>query len=139
METRRNSAPDTPSIPTHILNRMLRDSPSLRRTLWRWDGPVYQQYNTFAARRNSFPIQWHNDGNRPSPDDLSAAGFFHNGRPGETLCFHCGGGLKDWIRTDDPWYEHNNWFPHCVFITFCTRQGIYAENTSVQSCNIIDK
>jgi len=28
------------------------------------------------------------------------------GSQNRTVCFHCGGGLKDWLPTDDPWKEH---------------------------------
>jgi len=35
-----------------------------------------------------------------------------------TLCFHCGGELKDWLRTDDTWTEHAAWFPLCVYVRY---------------------
>lgn len=37
--------------------------------------------------------------------------------PGDTVkCFFCGGGLKDWRQTDDPWIEHARWFPRCGYV-----------------------
>ncbi|GBP17678.1 E3 ubiquitin-protein ligase IAP-3 [Eumeta japonica] len=30
------------------------------------------------------------------PEDLADAGFFYTGRSDKTLCFYCGGGLRDW-------------------------------------------
>jgi len=35
-----------------------------------------------------------------------------------TLCFHCGGVLKDWLPTDDPWEEYAAWFPLCVYVRY---------------------
>jgi len=31
-------------------------------------------------------------------------------------CFQCGGGFKNWKQDDDPWLEHQRWFPRCPFI-----------------------
>ncbi|GLH01933.1 Apoptosis 1 inhibitor [Gryllus bimaculatus] len=39
-----------------------------------------------------------------------------NGKSDKTVCFHCGGGLKDWEETDDPWVEHAKWFPKCSYV-----------------------
>jgi hypothetical protein len=38
------------------------------------------------------------------------------GKGDQTVCFHCGGGLKDWEETDDPWVEHAVWFPKCMYL-----------------------
>ena len=35
-----------------------------------------------------------------------------------TVCFFCGGGLMDWLESDDPWTEHAKWFPFCVYVRF---------------------
>lgn len=40
------------------------------------------------------------------------------GRGDTTKCFHYGGGLQDWRRTDDPWTEHALWFPYCVYVRY---------------------
>ncbi|KAG8229321.1 hypothetical protein J437_LFUL007129 [Ladona fulva] len=34
----------------------------------------------------------------------------------QTICFHCGGGLKDWEDDDVPWVEHAKWFSKCHFL-----------------------
>lgn len=47
---------------------------------------------------------------------LSEAGFFHTGQSDQTVCFSCGGGLKDWVDDDDPWLEHARWFSKCNFL-----------------------
>jgi E3 ubiquitin-protein ligase XIAP len=35
-----------------------------------------------------------------------------------TVCFHCGGFLKNWEESDEPWKEHSVWFPNCVYICY---------------------
>lgn len=44
-------------------------------------------------------------------DSLLCAGSRDNVR-----CFHCDGGLCNWVPEDDPWIEHARWFPYCVFL-----------------------
>ena len=31
-------------------------------------------------------------------------------------CFHCDGGLRNWVPGDDPWAEHARWFNRCGFL-----------------------
>jgi len=31
-------------------------------------------------------------------------------------CFQCGGGFRNWKQDDDPWVEHQRWFPRCPFV-----------------------
>ena len=31
-------------------------------------------------------------------------------------CFHCDGGLRNWVPGDDPWTEHARWFGRCGFL-----------------------
>lgn len=38
------------------------------------------------------------------------------GKGDQTICFHCGGGLKDWEESDEPWVEHARWFSKCNFV-----------------------
>lgn len=72
-------------------------------------------------------------------ESLSEAGFFYHGQSyciifyffslwsiGKnlifagsddcTICFHCGGGLREWKESEDPWIEHAYWFPRCGFV-----------------------
>lgn len=37
-------------------------------------------------------------------------------------CFFCGGGLKNWEASDNPWIEHVRWFPRCAYIRQCQGQ-----------------
>jgi len=83
-----------------------------------WDGPKYTTYNTSDARLRSFVINdWPHD-LQPSPNALSEAGFFYTRKDDRTICFHCGGGLRDWLQTDDAWAQHAAWFPFCVFVRY---------------------
>ncbi|XP_050306387.1 baculoviral IAP repeat-containing protein 7 isoform X2 [Anthonomus grandis grandis] len=53
---------------------------------------------------------------KQTPKDLADAGFFYIGVGDQTICFHCGGGLKDWEANDSPWEEHALWFPKCSYL-----------------------
>ncbi|XP_026475559.1 death-associated inhibitor of apoptosis 1-like [Ctenocephalides felis] len=77
-------------------------------------GPEYPQYATEAARLRSYS-QWPSS-LKQRPGELSEAGFFYTGHEDRTLCFHCGGGLKDWEPEDAPWEQHARWFPTCVYV-----------------------
>lgn len=33
-----------------------------------------------------------------------------------TLCYHCGGGLKEWEKNDDPWTQHALHFKFCPYL-----------------------
>lgn len=50
------------------------------------------------------------------PKELAEAGFFYTGKSDQTVCFQCGGGLKDWENNDQPWQQHAKWFPQCPFV-----------------------
>ena len=47
-----------------------------------------------------------------------------------TKCFHCGGRLNNWRRTDDAWWEHAFWFPYCVYVRYIKGEFI----RSVRRC-----
>lgn len=38
------------------------------------------------------------------------------GKGDKTVCFQCGGGLKDWEENDDPWKEHARYFSKCTYL-----------------------
>lgn len=50
------------------------------------------------------------------PGALCDAGFYYTGKGDKTVCFQCGGGLKDWEENDDPWKEHARYFPKCTYL-----------------------
>ncbi|XP_034232548.1 inhibitor of apoptosis protein-like [Thrips palmi] len=76
--------------------------------------PAHPSYITLEARLESFE-SW------PSalklrPQELADAGFFYTGLGDKTICFQCGGGLKDWAETDEPWREHALYFSNCGYL-----------------------
>lgn len=50
------------------------------------------------------------------PQELAEAGFYYTGKSDHTLCFFCGGGLKNWVHDDDPWEQHALWFSKCNYL-----------------------
>lgn len=76
--------------------------------------PSFPDFATIDARLRSYdtwPISL-----KLKPKVLSEAGFFYTGKGDQTICYHCGGGLKDWEETDEPWVEHARWFSKCPFV-----------------------
>ena len=133
-----------PMTPESI-NGILCEEYIMDRATNRWDGPAYLSYTSRTGRLRSY-VNWPHACSNLSPAALSEAGFFHSGkrrqafsysmillnciryttlfnltftgRGDESVCFHCGGGLRFWQRTDDPWKEHALWFPYCVFLRY---------------------
>ncbi|CAH1181770.1 unnamed protein product [Phyllotreta striolata] len=77
-------------------------------------GPHNQDKITYESRLATFQNWPRSMKQRPS--DLAEAGFYYTGIGDQTLCFHCGGGLKDWEENDNPWEQHALWFSKCVFV-----------------------
>lgn len=77
-------------------------------------GPAYPEKFSFDSRLKTFSV-WPKS-IKQTPHNLAEAGFFYVGVGDQTLCFHCGGGLKDWEENDDPWEEHALWFPKCTYL-----------------------
>ncbi|XP_033739743.1 baculoviral IAP repeat-containing protein 3-like isoform X2 [Pecten maximus] len=50
------------------------------------------------------------------PRVLAASGFYYKGRGDIVQCFCCGGIVRQWLDTDDPWLEHMKHFPTCFHI-----------------------
>lgn len=78
-------------------------------------GPVYPNYSTKESRVRTFK-GWLKS-MRQVPDELAEAGFFYTGKGDQTVCFSCGGGLKYWDQSDDPWEQHAKWFSKCSFVS----------------------
>ncbi|NXL41511.1 XIAP ligase, partial [Podilymbus podiceps] len=49
-------------------------------------------------------------------EQLAEAGFYSIGNGDHVVCFHCGGGLQEWEKNEDPWNQHAKWFPGCRFV-----------------------
>ncbi|XP_077257627.1 death-associated inhibitor of apoptosis 1-like isoform X1 [Temnothorax americanus] len=81
-------------------------------------GSKQPTYASYERRLHSFAT-WP-DTMCQRKEDLAAAGFFYLSglyeQSDETMCFYCGGCLKNWEPTDDPVEEHVKWFPECKFI-----------------------
>lgn len=78
------------------------------------DRPRYPSYADLAVRISSY-TDWPADMTQ-TPHDLALAGFFYVGNDDYTRCFFCGGGLRNWEASDDPWFEHARWFKECAFV-----------------------
>lgn len=60
--------------------------------------PTYPQYRNLHNRLLSFG-EWPRS-MKQKPAELADAGFFYTGKGDQTICYCCGGGLKDWeVRT----------------------------------------
>ncbi|KAK2574830.1 hypothetical protein KPH14_013092, partial [Odynerus spinipes] len=76
--------------------------------------PVYPDFVSYDVRLSSFDV-WPKSISQ-SKERLAHAGFFYTGKSDQTLCHHCGAGLKDWEVDDDPWVEHAKWKPDCFYL-----------------------
>lgn len=94
-------------------------------------GPEYPQYATEGARLRSYS-QWPSS-LKQRPNELSEAGFFYTGHGDRTLCFHCGGGLKDWEPEDAPWEQHARWFPKCIYVQLIKGKEFISKVTSTMT------
>ncbi|KAL0275463.1 UNVERIFIED_CONTAM: hypothetical protein PYX00_003299 [Menopon gallinae] len=77
-------------------------------------GPAMPRYSTYESRLKTFE-RWPAD-HGLRPEALAEAGFYYLQYHDKTMCFHCGGGLKNWEADDDPWVEHARWFDKCGFV-----------------------
>ncbi|KAL1492133.1 hypothetical protein ABEB36_012621 [Hypothenemus hampei] len=105
MEVMRNSVPEDEVGPGNSGTR-------------RGKGPAHPDKVTFNIRLNTFlnpSASWPRS-MKQKPRDLAEAGFFYVGKGDQAVCFCCGGGLKDWEETDDPWEQHALWFPKCQYL-----------------------
>jgi len=47
---------------------------------------------------------------------MSQAGLYYLGERDRVKCWYCNGGLQNWARFDNPWFEHAKWFPTCEYL-----------------------
>ena len=74
-----------------------------------------------------------------TPKELAEAGFFYTGRADKVVCYQCGGGLNQWTTSDNPWVEHEKFFPNCSYISLIQPKKLYqypVEQTGVQVQNM---
>jgi len=122
MELRPNSGPEQGSM----MNQSLMTVAEMQKHgINQCRPPQHPSYNTYEARLWSYE-SWPRS-LKQKPDKLSEAGFYYTGKGDQTMCFHCGGGLRDWEETDDPWVEHAAWFPKCMHVVLIKGQAFIEE------------
>ena len=77
--------------------------------------PKAPEFSTLESRQRSFLHECWNPAVQ-DPTILSQAGFYYLGLEDEVRCFYCNGGLRNWLESDDPWFEHTRWFPKCPYV-----------------------
>ncbi|XP_064212079.1 inhibitor of apoptosis 1 isoform X2 [Tribolium castaneum] len=82
---------------------------------------MIRPYEDKKARLESFAT-WPSSA-KQSPETLADAGFYYRGVEDHTICFSCGGALRDWKDEDEPWEEHAKWYPRCEFLVASKGQG----------------
>lgn len=118
MELRPHSGPEQGSM---VNQSLLTPAEMQKHGINQGRGPQHRSYNTYEARLSSYE-SWPRS-LKQKPDKLSEAGFFYTGKGDQTVCFYCGGGLRDWEETDDPWVEHAAWFPKCIHVVLIKGQA----------------
>ncbi|RZC35564.1 BIR and/or zf-C3HC4 3 domain containing protein [Asbolus verrucosus] len=86
---------------------------------------MIRSYEDFKSRLETF-ADWPK-ALKLKPKQLAEAGFYYKGVGDQTVCFHCGGGLKDWEDNDDPWEQHALWFPKCGYLITTKGEGFVDE------------
>ncbi|XP_076245581.1 baculoviral IAP repeat-containing protein 8 isoform X2 [Calliopsis andreniformis] len=95
--------------------------------LGRPKGPVHSEYASYDARLRTFDT-WPKFMPQ-TKQRLADAGFYYTGKADQTLCYHCGGGLKDWEPEDDPWEQHAKWFSKCFYLLMVKGQEYVSKIT----------
>jgi len=94
-------------------------------------GIKHCKYKRFEDRLASFDDYIANFPHaRSSPLILAKAGFYYHGPADAVRCYCCDGGLKKFTANDDPFKEHEHYFPRCKYILF-----IKESSTNIQYVN----
>lgn len=93
-------------------------------------GPTHPEYASYDARLRTFET-WPKSMPQ-TKEQLVDAGFYYTGKGDQTLCYHCGGGLKDWEPDDDPWVQHARWFSKCYYVLIVKGQEYINKITGQQ-------
>lgn len=134
MELRPNSGPEQ----GNMMNQNLLTAAEMQKHgITKCRGPQHPSYNTYEARLWSYE-SWPRS-LKQKPDKLSKAGFYYTGKGDQTVCFHCGGGLRDWEETDDPWVEHAVWFPKCMHVVLIKGQKFVEECRQLKESKVAGK
>ncbi|XP_057337724.1 E3 ubiquitin-protein ligase XIAP-like [Microplitis mediator] len=111
-----------PSYEESEINYTYASTARLHRTgMTRRTNMAHSTYSHYQTRLESFK-DW-SPSIKQTKEQLAEAGFFYTGTGDQTLCYHCGGGLKDWEPEDDPWKQHAKWFKSCFYVRFTKEQS----------------
>jgi len=67
---------------------------------------------TFRERSHRWPVHRI----AATPEQMSQAGLYYLGERDRVKCWCCNGGLQNWDKFDNPWFEHAKWFPTCEYL-----------------------
>lgn len=87
--------------------------------------PMYPEFSDQLKRLYSYeawPIMM-----KQRPPAMSEAGFFYTEKGDRVLCFHCGGGLRDWEEMDIPWEQHAWFYEKCKYLKLMKGQKFIDE------------
>jgi len=79
--------------------------------------------------------RWPQERLAATSDDTAKAGLYYLKTNDRVKCWYCNGGLQNWDRFDNPWFEHAKWFPQCEF--FLQQKGPdFVENITCRFTNL---
>lgn len=100
---------------------------------------AFPEYAQLQTRLDSFEKSFYNSIVNISRWELAEAGFFYTGKEDETICYYCGGGLKDWQEEDQPWEQHARWFSKCPFVIVNMGQDFVNKHCNRTNKNVVVK
>lgn len=87
--------------------------------------PLSNRLSSFTSRFSTFE-KWP-EGIPVDKEQLTNAGFYYTEKNDSVQCFHCGGVLRRWTASCDPWEEHRRWFPLCQYLANISSLCIFAD------------
>lgn len=99
---------------------------------------MYPDYRQLQTRLESFERSQLDSCVNKLRWEFAEAGFFYTGQDDKTICYYCGGGLKDWQEDDDPWVQHAKWFPRCPFVIVNKGQDFVDAHSNRNNRNALD-
>lgn len=99
----------------------------------------FPEYTQLESRLNSYDRSSHDSFVNKYKLELSKAGFFYSGKNDETICYYCGGGLRDWQEEDQPWEEHAKWFSRCPFVVVNRSEDLINHHINESNKTVINK
>ncbi|KAJ8299162.1 hypothetical protein KUTeg_023222 [Tegillarca granosa] len=76
----------------------------------------YKKFAIKSIRISSFKNFPTGNSQKPEKEALAEAGFFYTGSGDGVRCFHCGIGLQNWEKDDNPWVEHARYSKSCRYV-----------------------